>query len=264
MTQAIALLRVSSEAQAGPERQGLPAQREVCERIAAAYGLQVVRWVELEGVSGAAVLAEPRFARVLDDLRAGRARAVIVADFDRLFRRGRFSDYAILDAFAETKSVLYTAGGVYDPGEDAGALMSVLQGELSGQERRRILERTRRGRERKHREQGIRAEGTVGMPRGVRFDPKRGWSYVFPEAERVREVFRLWLEKEGSLPFAEIARRTGLGSGSSSNRSWAIRSILRQPLYKGVYRVDRRVRSRAWARDHSAGVTSGGSSTTCS
>ena len=100
----IALLRVSSEAQAGPDRQGLPAQREVCARIAAAHGLRVVEWVELEGVSGAAVLAEPRFARVLESLRKGRAQGVIVADFDRLFRRGRFADYAILDAFAERRS----------------------------------------------------------------------------------------------------------------------------------------------------------------
>lgn len=78
------------------------------------------------------------------------------------------------------------------------------------------------------------------MPRGVTFDRRTGWSYVFPEAERVREAFRLWLERDGTLSFAEIARRTGIGSGSAANRSWAIRSILSQSLYKGVYRVDRR------------------------
>lgn len=92
MRQAIALLRVSSEAQAGPERQGLPAQREVCQRIASAHGLQVVRWVELEGVSGAAVLAEPRFARVLADLRAGPARGPyppVSPRFDRTWTQER-------------------------------------------------------------------------------------------------------------------------------------------------------------------------------
>ena len=73
-TKAIALLRVSSEAQAGRERQGLPAQREVCARIAETHQLDVIEWVELEGVSGAAVLAEPRFARVLEHLRTGRAK----------------------------------------------------------------------------------------------------------------------------------------------------------------------------------------------
>ena len=39
---------------------------------------------------------------------------------------------------------------------------------------------------------GIRPEGLVGMLRGVTFDKERTtWSYVFPDAERVREVFRL-------------------------------------------------------------------------
>ena len=99
--------------------------------------------------------------------------------------------------------------------------------------------------------EGVRAEGPVGLPRGVAFDhATRAWTYVFPEAERVREVFRLWLTSDGGLAFAEIARRTGIGEGSAANRSWAVRSILQQPLYRGVYRVDRRwVKGRAVPRD---------------
>ena len=165
----VALYRVSSEAQANPEREGLPAQRRVCQQVARAHGLTIVDSLELRGVSGAAVLDDPRFRGLLDRLRSPAIIGVVVADFDRLFRRGRFADYSILDAFAETRSKLYASDGVYDPAEDTGGLLGVLRGELAGMERRRIAERTRRGREEKRRKYGIRAEGLVGMPRAVEF-----------------------------------------------------------------------------------------------
>ena len=177
---AIALLRVSSEAQAGPNRMGLPAQQQVCKRVAQTHDLEIIDWVELEGVSGAAVLGEPRFAALLKRLAEPQVAGLVVADFDRLFRRGRFADYAILDAFADSGSLLFTADGVLDPTQDSGGLLGVLRGELAGMERRAIAERTRRGREERRR-QGRRAEGDgrkVGMPRGVQFDFASGeWSY---------------------------------------------------------------------------------------
>lgn len=233
---AIALLRVSSSAQAGPDRFGLPAQRIACERIAAAHGVEVVEWVELDGVSGVAVLADPRFAALLRRLQAPDVAAVVVAAFDRLFRRGQFSDYAILDAFRETGTRLLTSDGELDLATDAGGLLGVLRGELAAMERRAITDRTMRGRRRKRRERGVRAEGPVGMPRGVRFDyDAERWEYVWPEAARVRRAFELFLTGERNL--AAIARKTGIGSGSEP--SGAIRRVLSQPLYTGIYRVDR-------------------------
>ena len=236
MRKAIALLRVSSKAQAGPDRHGLPVQRASCRRIAAAQGLEIVQEVELEGVSGAAVLADPRFAALLRSLQSPDIDAVIVAAFDRLFRRGRFSDYAILDAFAETGTRLFTGDGEINLREESGGLIGVIRGELGGMERRRIIERTKDGRRRKRREHGVRAEGPVGMPRGVRFDYEaQRWEYVWPEAERVREAFALFVSGVHNL--REIHRRTGIGS--SGDASSAIRRVLRQPLYAGIYRVDR-------------------------
>ena len=235
-TKAIALLRVSSAAQAGPDRFGLPAQRIACERIAAAHGVEVVEWVELDGVSGVAVLADPRFAALLRRLQSPDVAAVVVAAFDRLFRRGQFSDYAILDAFRETGTRLLTSDGELDLATDAGGLLGVLRGELAAMERRAIAERTMRGRRRKRRERGVRAEGPVGMPRGVRFDYEaERWEYVWPEAGRVRRAFELFLA--GERNFAAIARETGIGSGSEP--SGAIRRVLSQSLYAGIYRVDR-------------------------
>lgn len=235
---AIALLRVSSVAQADENRHGLPAQREECKRIADSSGLRIVDWVELEGVSGTAVLRDPRYVRLLDRIANPEIVAVVTADFDRLFRRERFGDFQILDKFSETGTLICTSSGEINLAHEFGGIFSLLRGEMAGIEGRLIAERTRRGREKKRR-QGLKAEGG-GLPLGIHFDHDVGrWSYVFPEANRVRKVFALWLQHDGGLPFAEIARQVGLGSGGSSNRSWRVRSILEHPLYKGVQRVDR-------------------------
>ena len=163
----IALLRVSGAAQAARDREGLPVQRDDCLALAAAHNLDIVEWVELDGVSGAAVLSDLRFQGLLARLREPRISGVVVGAFDRLFRRGRFSDYAILDAFVDARAMLYTPQGVYDLEADSDALLGVIHSELSAAERRNIARRTRAGRERKRREHGVRAEGPVGLPRGV-------------------------------------------------------------------------------------------------
>jgi len=233
---AIALLRVSSAAQAGPDRGGLPNQRAACERIAAAHHVEIVEWVELDGVSGVAVLADVRFANLLRRLQSPEISAVVVAAHDRLFRRGKYADYAIWDAFAETQTRLLTPEGELDLTSDSGGLLGVIRGELGAMERRRIVERTMAGRRRKRRERGVRAEGPVGMPRGVRFDySTQRWEYVWPEANRIRQAFELFLS--GTTNLREISRRTGIGSPTEP--SSAVLRVLRQPLYAGIYRVDR-------------------------
>lgn len=238
-TRVIALVRVSTEAQAGPERGGIPGQRRACDRIAHTHGLAIVETVTLDGVSGVEVLRDHRFASLLSRLAEPGIEGVIVADFDRLFRKGRWSDFAILDAFADTGCSIYTAEGKIDPADEGGEMVAGLKTIMSGAERRRLLARTRRGKEEKRR-QGRRAEGLVGMPRGVSFDAKTGeWNYVEPEASRVREAYQLLLS--GTHNFREIARRIGLAeSRADGGLSEAVRTILRQPLYMGVYRVDRR------------------------
>jgi DNA invertase Pin-like site-specific DNA recombinase len=239
MTNVIALLRVSTEAQAGADRQGLPAQREACERIAAAHRVHIVEWVELDGVSGAAVLADPRFRGLLERLADPAIGGVVAAAFDRLFRPSRFADFAILDAFRDSGCRIFTASGVLDPASANDGLLGLITGHLAGQEREAIRRRTMAGRERKRRELGVRAEGDgrTSMPRGVIFDRATDppeWRYEYPAAGQVRRAFDLFLSGETNL--TEIGRRIGLGE----RKAFAVRSMLRQRLYAGVYRVDRR------------------------
>ena len=233
----IALLRVSSDAQAGPDRQGLPSQREACEALATAHRLRIVEWVSLPGVSGAAVLAEPKFQHLLSRLSDASIDGVVAAAFDRVFRPSRFADFAILDSFRDANAKIYTGSGVLDPATQNDALLGLITGHLAGAEREAIARRTRAGRERRRREKGVRAEGDgrTAMPRGVIFDRKNNeWRYEYPAAAQVRKAFDLFLSGETNL--SEIGRQTGIGD----RKAYAVRSLLTQPLYMGIYRVDRK------------------------
>lgn len=229
MAKVIALTRVSTDGQGAEGRAGLPAQRAEIERVAARETLEIVEWVELRGVSGAKVVEDPAFQDVLGRLVEPEVAGVVVADFDRLFRRGRFSDYAILDAFADTGSAIYTAAGPVNPAEDADGLMSVIQGEIGGMERRSIRDRTMRAKESIRRE-GRLASGPQTLPFAVGYEDGR-WFYRPAESEIVREVFQRFDAGERNL--AAIGRAVGV-------KRPQVRRILTQPLYKGIRRIDER------------------------
>lgn len=248
--QVLALLRVSTGAQARADRGGLDRQRIECERLARAHGLAIAETVLLDGVSGVEVQRDPRFAALLARLTDPNVHGVVVADWDRLFRRGRWADFGVLDAFADTASVIYCSAGRIDPSEESGEWVAGVSTIMSGAERRRLLARTRGGKEKRRRE-GRRAEGdgVRWMPLGVRFDFASGaWSYVEPEASRVRTAYAAFLGGVTSL--RAVARASGLDHGrAAGGLSSLMLSVLRQPLYRGAYRVDRRwVKGRAMPR----------------
>jgi DNA invertase Pin-like site-specific DNA recombinase len=232
----IALLRVSSEAQAGPDRAGISRQREAVARIAASHGLEVVETVELH-VSGASVLDEREFRRMLARLEEPGIHGVIVAESSRLMRPEKLSDYQVLEAFRAAGKLLYTPDGPRDVRTFSGRLLTLLSSEMDAHERQQIAARTQAGRERRRRA-GHKAESpTVGMPRGVAYDRSRGeagqWRYTEPEASRVREAYRRVLA--GTTNMAEIARHCGWHRESACHASWAARSVLGQSLYAGLY-----------------------------
>jgi len=243
----IALLRVSTGAQARADRGGLERQRIECERLARAHDLVIAETVTLDGVSGVEVQRDPRFAALLARLTDPNVHGVVVADWDRLFRRGRWVDFAILDAFADTASVIYCSAGRIDPSEESGEWVAGVSTLMSGAERRRLLMRTRGGKEKRRRE-GRRAEYPVGLPLGVAWDKEAGWSYTEPDASRVRAAFAAFLGGVTSL--RAVARAAGLDQGRAQNGlSSLLLNVLRQPLYRGAYRVDRRwVKGRAVPR----------------
>src|SRR5687767_5615845 len=86
MKKAIELIRVSTEGQAASDRASIPAQKAVNAKTAAAYGLKIVRTIEMADVSGAAVLRAPEIKQLLELMADTEIHGVVAREFSRLMR----------------------------------------------------------------------------------------------------------------------------------------------------------------------------------
>lgn len=225
----IELIRVSTEAQAAEDRASIPAQKAVNRRTCQTYGLEIVRSIEISDVSGAAVLLAPEVQELTRLMASPDIHGVVAREFSRLMRPENFSDYAFLQAFADTGTLLYLPEGPLDFGSKMGRFMGTLRAAFAGMERTEILERVWTAKEEKRRA-GKFGQSAVCLPFGVGYDENRGWYYK-PEAERVREAFRLFLSGDNS--YFSVGRRVGI-------EPYNLRIILRNPIYMGWRVIDKR------------------------
>src|SRR5437879_6414355 len=107
MKKVIELIRVSTEGQAADDKSGIPAQRAINRRTAGQHGLEIVRSIELADVSGTAVLATSEMQELLRLIEDPHICGVVAKEFSRLMRPEKFTDYALLQAFIDTGTVLY-------------------------------------------------------------------------------------------------------------------------------------------------------------
>lgn len=230
MKKAIELIRVSTEQQAGEDRAGIPAQREANRRTAAAYGLAIVKSIEIVDVSGAAVLSSPQMQDLLRLMESPEIHGVVAKEFSRLMRPEKFTDYALLQHFIDTRTVLYLPDGPLDFASKSGRLLGTIRAALAGLERREIIERMNDAKE-SMRRAGKHAGGDSSLPYGVAYSPRAGWSYT-ADAEKVRSAFRLFLEGETS--YMILSQKLNIPRTN-------VRFILENPIYTGwrVYREKR-------------------------
>lgn len=225
MKRAIELIRVSTEAQAAEDRASIPAQRAINRRTALAYGLTIVRSIEISDVSGAAVLMAPEIKQLVLLMNDPTVHAVVTREFSRLMRPENFSDYALLQAFADSHTILYLPEGPIDFASKTGRLLGTIRAAIAGMERSDILERTWSAKEEKRRAGGFPA-GRHCLPYGVDFNGV--WSYT-SDAEKVKEAFRLILSGETS--YVSVGQQIGI-------EPHRVRRILRNPIYTGWRVID--------------------------
>jgi DNA invertase Pin-like site-specific DNA recombinase len=225
----IELIRVSTESQAGEDRAGIPAQHSANQRTATQYGLDIIRTIQLSDVSGAAVLRTPEMQELLQLMESPEIHGVVTKEFSRLMRPENFSDYALLQAFVDTKTMLYLPDGPIDLSSKSGRLMGTIRAAIAGLERTEILERSWLAKEEKRRA-GKHPQSKITLPFGVEFDKERGWFYK-PEAEKVKEAFRLFLS--GDTNYFSVGRKVGIAP-------FNLRVIMQNPIYCGWRVYDKR------------------------
>jgi DNA invertase Pin-like site-specific DNA recombinase len=229
MRKVIQLLRVSTEGQAADDKAGLPAQRVINQRTAATYCLEIVKTIEMFDVSGTAVLLAPEMQELLRLIESPDIHGVIAKEFSRVLRPENFKDYALLQAFVDTRTVLYLPDGPIDFSSSMGGFVGLIRAGMARIERREILARMNDAKE-AMRLAGRNAGGRSTLPFGVDYSDARGWFYT-AEAEKVRAAFEL--VGNTSLPYAQIAR--GLNIPRTN-----LRFILQNPIYMGVRQYDQR------------------------
>ncbi len=229
MKKAIGLIRVSTEGQAADDRASIPGQRASNRRTAAQYGLEIVRSIEISDVSGASVLKAPEIQDLMQLMESPDIHGVVTREFSRLMRPENFGDYALLQTFVETNTILYLPDGPIDFGSKVGRLMGPLRAAMAGMERTEILERIWTAKEEKRR-RGELAQSRIVLPRYVGYQEGKGFFYE-PGAERVREAFRQFLA--GNQSYSKLAKLVGV-----TPRGMHV--ILRNPIWTGMRVIDKK------------------------
>ena len=222
MKRVISLIRVSTSEQAGQDRAGIPAQREANIRTARMYSLEIVRTIEIVDVSGTSVLMSSEMRELVRLMESPDIHGVVTKEFSRLIRPEKFTDYALLQAFIDTETVLYLPDGPIDLASKSGRLLGTIRAAIAGLERREILDRMQDAKEAMRRA-GKHPGGSTSLPYGVGYSAERGWFYTV-EAQKVKEAFATFLS--GQTSYAVIGQKLNIARTT-------VRFILENPIYSG-------------------------------
>lgn len=183
-------IRVSTEAQR-EEGYSIEAQREALTAYCVSKGISRYDYYIDGGFSGSN-LDRPQMRRLIRDAEEGQLSHVIVYKLDRLSRSQKDTLYLIEDVLNPHQVAFVSLNESMDTGTPMGRLMLGILSAFAQLERENIRERTRMGmRER------VRAGYWMGggrVPYGYDYDETQGILVPNQDAERVRQMYRLYLE----------------------------------------------------------------------
>jgi DNA invertase Pin-like site-specific DNA recombinase len=219
---AIELIRVSTIQQAGDDRFSIPAQRTINRKTAAANGLTIAKTIEISDVGGSDVLSSPEIQALIKTIQDPEIHAVVAREFSRLMRPENLGDFYLLQAFADSKTLLVLPDGPIDFSTKGGKIIGGIRALFAGYEKTELLEKSQGARE-EMRRLGKCPSAPMTWPTAVAYDKVKGWFYL-PEITSVRKCFELFLS--GVSNYNEIERATGISK-------WNVRGILSNPIYTG-------------------------------
>jgi site-specific DNA recombinase len=226
---AVLYARVSTEEQA-KKGYSLAQQLEALREYAAQDGYEVLAEVYDEGWSGA-YLERPGLDRVRNLVEAGGVSVVLAQDRDRFAREPAYH-YLLRKEFEERGTKIQALNDRGD-GSPEGELTDGILDQLAKFERAKMMERTRRGKQRKAREGRIIATRAAF---GFDFNTTRDGYVVNPnQMEIVKHVFYMaGVEKATIYAIRMNLKRMGLKtpSGKADWDHTFVRGLLLNDLYK--------------------------------
>ena len=226
-------VRVSTEAQAGPERYGLSAQRADITAYALSHDMQIIQTFEDAGVSGA-TLDRPGLSDLLSSASQHAFSVVIVAKLDRVARDLMYQlwiEKELLKAGVEIISVAEPTNGS-DP---TSHLFRQIIGAFAEFEKARITSRMSGGRKQKAKEGGY-----AGGRAAFGYGSHRGSHVLTVEPEQAMVVQQVFTLRSSGLSLRSVASELNArGLRTAENKNWhavQVKRVLdRRPLYCGQY-----------------------------
>lgn len=236
---AASLARVSTTEQL--TNSSLPNQIKENRAYAERMGLSVDYEFQ-DDVSGTIAIRErPQAGRVYGLVERGAIDVVIINTFDRTARDEEVMEYLLFKTFLHKHNVeLHYSDTGLDPYTPEGNLVGYVKAQAASNERKRIIERTRKGRRSRAVDQGL-AVGPVPFVYDILRDDKgKSIGYAFNEQYRdlCDEMARLFLERR---PYVDIARALGVHPNSGKRWSYAtIYFFISNPFNYGIIDYGRR------------------------
>ena len=241
-------VRVSTEEQA-KEGYSIRAQEQKLKDYAGVKDWQIHDVYIDEGISGKNITARPEVNRLIDDVKKGYVKNVLVFKIDRLTRST--SDLIFLvDLFNEYNCTFNSLMESIDTQTASGRMFLKIIGTFAEFERENISERIILGRERKIQEGYTLCSHTASYgydrPNGQKIQ-----SIIEGEAQIVQEIFDLYGNQ--GINITEIARRLNIrGIPTKKNSKWTtqgVRNILKNSNYIGEVRHHYQDENRYYTAD---------------
>jgi site-specific DNA recombinase len=240
--------RVSTEEQA-QEGFSIRAQQQKLKEYANIKDWSVYDIYLDEGISGKNITERPAVIRMIEDIKSGQVKNVLVFKIDRLTRSTADLVY-LIDLFKERDCAFNSLMESIDTSTASGRMFIKIIGIFAEFERENIAERTRVGFERRARE-GYTTAANCASYGYDRVNGQKIQTINEGEAENVRMIFDMYVNQSMSL--AGIAKSLNLRDIPTKNKSFwtsaTIQGILRNCNHIGNVRYGMREANRYFEAD---------------
>lgn len=234
--------RADIEAESRGEGETLAKHEAALLSLANRMGLSIGA-VYREIVSGETIAARPKMQELLSEVGAGKWEGVLVMEIERLARGNTMDQGLVSNAFTYSGTKIVTPMKIYDPKNEFDNEYFEFNLFMSRREYKTIRRRMEAGRISAVKEGCyIGSRDPFGYKRFRREDGKYSLQIVPPEAETVKLIFYLYTSTESG--FQKTANRLNeIGSKPQRSDMWTangVREIIRNPIYKGYIRWNKR------------------------